>query len=67
LDENGQPVHEADDECRDATQHDPEKHREREEDPEEHGQPTSAELVVANDEPDRLLGETLHGRILMQH
>jgi len=50
LDENGQPVDESDDECSDPAQHDPEKHREREKDPEEHGQPCSVELVVTNDD-----------------
>ena len=54
LDQHGEPVHEADDERRDAAQHDPEEEGDREEEPEEHRQAAALE-VVAHDEPDGAL------------
>ncbi len=64
LDEHGEPVDEADDERRDPAQHHPDEHGDREEQPEEHREPVATEVVVADDEPDRPLGGTLHGRIV---
>ncbi len=48
-----------------AAERDPDEERNSKEQPEEHGQPTALQVVVAHDEPDRPLRDALHGRILM--
>ena len=48
----------ADDERRDAPQRQPDEERDREEEAEEHGEPAPAEVVVADDEANRVAART---------
>ena len=63
LDEHCEPVHEGNEERGDAAQRHPEDERDREEEPEEHGETRPLE-VVADDESDRPVLSAPHARIL---
>ena len=63
LDEHCEPVHEGDEERGNSAQRHPDDERDREEEPEEHGDTRPLE-VVADDESDRPVLSARHARIL---